>query len=173
MPTHHPPRFDAAWQRRRRRRSAWRRWRWWLLLALILSVPLALRLSPPQPAPQWQRIDQPFPVCRQGSSTACVVDGDTVMFGKRRIRLTGFDAPEMEGACEAERGQALDARDALSRWLSSAPFEWDGGDDPPRDQYARELRGVRRGEEALADTMIARGLAQTSGWGNDPQAWCE
>lgn len=173
MPTPRPPRFDAVWQRKRRRRAFWRGWGWWLLAGLILLAAAGLRLWPSSPVPQWQPINQPFPVCAKGNSAACVVDGDTVVMGKRRIRLIGFDAPELEGACEAERGRALEARDSLSQWLSRAPFEWDGGAEPPRDTYGRELRSVRRGEEWLADTMIARGLAQGSGWGNYPQIWCE
>ena len=44
-----------------------------------------------------------FPLCSApGYSPNCVVDGDTLRMAERRIRLTGFDAPEMKGACPAE-----------------------------------------------------------------------
>ena len=110
-----------------------------------------------------------------------MVDGDTLIMGfgkeRRRIRLTGYDAPELEGACEAERQLARKARATLSAWLSQGPFEWDGGDAPPYDQYGRELRAVSRTgrdgtREHLAETMIARGLAEDSGWGASTRDWC-
>ena len=109
------------------------------------------------------------------------VDNDLMIVGygkdRRRIRLTGYDAPELDGACEAESKAAIKARDALAAWLSESPFEWDGGDAPPFDQYGRELREVSRvgsdGErEYLADAMITRGLASENGWDIVPKDWC-
>ncbi|MCB2084479.1 MAG: hypothetical protein KDD90_10555, partial [Sphingomonadaceae bacterium] len=61
-------------------------------------------------------------------------------------------------------------------WLNRGPFTMDGGTDPPRDTYGRELRALRREEagsdEWLADWMEARGFARTSGWGNPDRDWC-
>jgi len=118
---------------------------------------------------QWEPIARTFTVCGKESSEACVIDGDTLAVGKRRIRLTGFDAPELDGDCEAERQLAREARDALADWLSAGPFELDGGAEPPRDRYGRELRQARRDSEALADTMVERGLARRSAEERD---WC-
>ncbi|RIV83922.1 thermonuclease family protein [Aurantiacibacter zhengii] len=118
---------------------------------------------------EWDAVERQFSVCGQGSSPACVVDGDTLRIGDRRIRLTGFDAPEMDGACDAERRLARVARDELAAWLNLGRFEMDGGTNPPRDDYGRELRAIRRGGEALADTMAERGLARRSGSARD---WC-
>lgn len=110
------------------------------------------------------------------------MDGDTLILGfgkaQRRIRLTGYDAPELNGACPAESRRAVEARDALHQWLGQGTFEWDGGAAPPRDPYGRELRAVRRtlpdgSREYLADTMIDRGLAGGSGWGSAEPEWCE
>lgn len=125
-----------------------------------------------------------FPICGDSSSGAegCVADGDTIIIGfgkdRRRIRLTGFDTPELNGACAAERKTALDAQKALRDWLALGVFQWNGADAPPYDQYGRELREVRRkspqGEtEYLAQTMIGRGLASESGWGSEPMDWCK
>lgn len=137
---------------------------------------------------EWSRVDTAFALCgssKQGSngrSRGCVIDGDTLMVyapnaRPRRIRLTGFDAPELDGACPAENALALDARQALADWLAAGPFEWTGAQEPPRDQYGRELRSVRRvsGEgsrETLADAMIDAGLAQANNWGAEPVDWC-
>lgn len=129
------------------------------------------------------QVEESFALCSAGAERqpGCVVDGDTVIIGfgdeRRRIRLTGFDAPELDGACRAERELAIAARTRLHQWLAKGSFEWNGADDPPRDRYGRELRRARRiasdgSREGLAETMIASGLAAQSGWGAQPRDWC-
>ncbi|WP_157799427.1 thermonuclease family protein [Qipengyuania seohaensis] len=164
------PRFHRKPVRRRSRKGGWRRL---LPLALTLVLVGAWVLFEDRigPRPKVSEVASSFGLCGEGWG-ACVVDGDTVRIGERRIRLTGFDAPEMDGACEAERVKAREARTALHQWLSQGRFSWTGGQDPPRDRYGRELREVRRGEEALADHMIAAGLAEGSGWGAVRRDWC-
>lgn len=169
-----PLRFDAAWNRRRRWRQAWRRWRW-LLPALVIAALALWRGVSGSAGQEWTLAPRPFTICGQARALACVVDGDTVRIGERRIRLTGFDAPEMDGACAAERIRAVEAREELARWLNAGAFEMDGGADPPRDRYGRELRAARRaspqGEESLADHMVDAGLAEGDGW-LDGRDWC-
>lgn len=152
-----------------------------LVTALMAAVWFAFR---PVAQPQdWVQVRTQFALCGEGSrQEGCVVDGDTVIIGsgpaRRRIRLTGFDAPELEGACEAESVIARQAKAKLHQWITQGPFEWSGGGDPPRDQYGRELRAARRiakdgtAPETLADIMIASGLASGSGWGDYPSNWC-
>lgn len=171
-----PPRFDARWNDRRRRAARWRSLRWWLLLGVLVAGALVLG--------RWQgmggdwQMQEPgrFALCGEGRAARCVVDGDTVMLGQRRVRLTGYDAPELDGACEAERLLARRARLALRDWLNRGPFALDGGADPPRDRYGRELRAARRtdaaGQEWLADTMVEAGLARSTGWGGGEPGWC-
>ncbi len=172
-----PPRFDVRWNARRRRVDRWRTLRRWLTLVAVLAASLLIA--------RWQGLGGDWQVqgsgtyalCGEGRGAAqCVVDGDTVMIGKRRIRLTGYDAPELDGACEAERLLARRARLALHDWLNRGPFALDGGDDPPRDTYGRELRAARRddaaGQQWLADTMVEAGLARTTGWGAGEPGWC-
>lgn len=166
------PQFDAAWNRRRRRATAWRRWRWRVGLALVLAAAALARWLPERSGGEWVRVSERFVICGSGGSRACVVDGDTVRIGPRRIRLAGFDAPELAGACPAEQARAREARASLLVWLGEGPFEWDGGTNPPRDQHGRELRHARRGGEALAEAMVARGLAEGSGWDRERMAWC-
>lgn len=132
----------------------------------------------------WVRVTDSFGLCGTGTarSDGCVVDGDTVVIGfgsqRRRIRLTGFDAPELEGACAAESERANAARERLHQWLGKGPFEWTGGAKPPRDQYGRELRSARRiGADGrvddLAEAMINTGFASESGWGAIQVDWCK
>jgi endonuclease YncB( thermonuclease family) len=162
---------------------------WWLLwrVPVLLLAVMALwwfGFRPFAGEQGWVPVSERFALCGKGGARAasCVVDGDTVVIGggraQRRIRLTGFDAPELEGACLAERRLALEAQRALHTWLARGGFEWNGGADPPRDQYGRELRAARRSapggrRELLANHMITRGLAGESGWGSSPVNWCD
>ena len=143
------------------------------MLALLLGITILARQfgwgQGNRGEEEWHAVERQFTVCGQGSSPACVVDGDTIRIGNRRIRLTGFDAPELDGACEAESRLARIARDELAAWLNLGTLEMDGGAEPPRDRYGRELREVRRGGELLAETMAGRGLARRSGFEKD---WC-
>ncbi|MEO0643064.1 MAG: hypothetical protein AAFY47_06565 [Pseudomonadota bacterium] len=166
---------------------------WWSLWRVPTLVTLVAALwwfgvRPIVSEQDWVPVDTAFSLCGAGVRTpGCVIDGDTVFIAQsstasnappRRIRLTGFDAPELEGACEAERALAIKARRALLEWLQQGPFEWDGAEEPPRDRYGRELRRARRaapdggGQEDLAQAMIAAGLASESGWGTEPVDWC-
>ena len=174
------PRFDPAWQRRRRWRRRWRTARRWAIGLAVLAVVVLLAVRPDwqrmsiwPSSGDWQAVDMRFTACGEGAARACVVDGDTVVVGRRRIRLTGFDAPERDGACEAERLLAVRARDGLRDWLNRDQFEWDGGADPPRDRWGRELRTARRrdgsGTDWLDLAMVESGLARRSGFAGD---WC-
>lgn len=178
-----PVRFDANWQRRRKAKSWLRKLGWWLVIAGVVLVAWWLGLIPNMATRDGRVIDRDFVLCGQrGGGAACVPDGDTVIIGggetRRRIRLTGFDAPEIDGACDAEREKARIAQRELLGWLNDGPFQWDGGEEPPYDRYGRELRAAWRdvGEGKtnwLADHMIARGLASESGWGTTPVDWCK
>ncbi|MGB7409280.1 MAG: hypothetical protein WA908_12315, partial [Pontixanthobacter sp.] len=147
-------------------RSSTLRFRKFASIATLLLIAGIITIGRPQDEDTvWQRTDATFSLCAERTTDACVIDGDTIMFGQRKIRLTGFDAPELDGACEAERRTSIAARDALLVWLNTAPFAIGGGAEPSFDRYGRELRAVRRGDEQLAEMMIDRGLAHGSGWG--------
>jgi len=167
--------------------GAFRSVRPWLLLIALVAIVFVVRAFPRSgDFDDAQSLSLTFPFCSApGYSPNCVVDGDTIRIGERRIRLTGFDAPEIDGQCLAESDAAQRAKAELARWLSAGPFQLDGGDDPPRDRYGRELRAARRlspsGEmQLLSDHMIGAGLAEgdywDAGWSNDwgigRQRWC-
>ncbi len=170
-----PPEFDRQWQRQRRWQARWRSWRPWLAVAAIVAFSAWLS-GLPSVLRSGERTELRFILCGTGSGPACVIDGDTLAIGQRRVRLEGFDAPEVDGACEAERRKAAAARGALLAWLNRGPFMLGGAADPPRDQYGRELREAWRigdgSEERLADAMIAAGLADSTGWGASRRDWC-
>ncbi|MEO1730340.1 MAG: hypothetical protein AAFR64_06345 [Pseudomonadota bacterium] len=185
------PRTQPSTQPRlRTRRSSPRRWllSWWNLwrvptLVTLVAAGWWFGVKPITDEQGWVTVEQNFSLCGEGPRTpGCVVDGDTVRIDTqgsrpRRIRLTGFDAAELDGACKTERALARQARVALAEWLAQGPFEWNGAADPPYDQYGRELRQVRRirsdgTRDYLAQTMITRGLASDNGWGKELADWC-
>jgi endonuclease YncB( thermonuclease family) len=181
-----PPRFRRP--RKARPSKGIGLFNWWLIwrvpaLALVIMLAWWFIIKPIAQEQGWVEVTHGFAICGEGPrEVGCVIDGDTVFISdrsvQRRIRLTGFDAPELDGACETEKRLAIAARTKLHEWLAEGPFEWNGDDNPPRDQYGRELRAARRlagdgSEEALADVMIASGLAAQRGWGEPPPDWCE
>ena len=167
----HTPRFARQPSRNRKRRLSWRSARVWLLLIALIAAWLLLgdRLNPPEPV---ATVGMTFRLCGTSGPGPCVIDGDTLAIGNRRVRLTGYDAPEMDGACKLEVAKANRAKLELHRWLARGRFEWTGGTEPPYDRYGRELREARRGDDLLADHMIAAGLAEGSGWGASAVDWC-
>ncbi|MEL7319235.1 MAG: hypothetical protein AAFN04_11420 [Pseudomonadota bacterium] len=162
--------------------SWWNLWRVPTLVTIVAAI-WWFGVRPITHEQGWVPVRMDFSVCGQGErTTGCVVDGDTLRVDvrgqrPRRIRLTGFDTPELDGACEAERQLADQARQAVAAWLAKGPFEWNGADDPPYDQYGRELREIRRkasdgSAEYLGETLIDAGLADPSGWGELETDWC-
>ena len=173
-----PPRFHTRpFPRRKRRRRLWPRLRPLLTFVLLLGAFLVFRQFTHVPE-EWAPAPRGLSICGSGPSAAgCVIDGDTIAIGQRRIRLTGYNAPELAGECAAETALALRARDELHRWINAGPVSFDGGTQPPYDKYGRELRAARRvaangRTEDLATHMIDAGLAQSTGWGAVRGGWC-
>lgn len=167
--------------------SAPRRRRRILRYALVIAAAIALATLldyarhwnlPFIPREAAEVMEAHFTICSEEPAANCVIDGDTVMLGKRRVRLAGFDAPELEGACAAESDLARKSREELRGWLNAGPVRLDGGGDPPRDRYGRELREATRIDARgrllhLSDHMIDAGLARAASWGEESGGWCQ
>src|SRR5690606_29240143 len=63
-----------------------------------------------------------IPLCGSAKRITCIVDGDTVWIEGEKIRLEGFNSPEVNGQCGREKELARQATDELQRILSSEPF---------------------------------------------------
>ena len=122
-----------------------------------------------------EKVDDRFSRCGPGRGHACVIDGDTFKLGKRKVRIIGIDAPEMEGRCPEETAKAEAATVELQRLLNQGSFEMVGRFDDRQDRYGRDLRAVRRvrpdgTEQSIAQDMRDSGLARRyrgglrSGW---------
>ncbi len=150
----------------------------YLTLALIVGIAvLVLRhpLSPiapyftPQP-PVKETVIARFALCPKAARTACVIDGDTIRYKSRRIRIIGIDAPELYPArCPAEQQKGEAARKALLNWLNQGPFTLIGS---AQDKYARDLRSIKRGDEDVGDVLVKIGLAHENIPFEDTPNWC-
>lgn len=118
-------------------------WRWAVVLVLVLGAWLLLRdvLQPPPPV---SAVDMRFGRCGEHGGTACVIDGDTLAIGRRRVRLTGYDAPELEGACEAERAKAR-RQGRAARMAGHGQLQLDRRREAaPRPIWQRATRGAAK-----------------------------
>jgi endonuclease YncB( thermonuclease family) len=100
------------------------------------------------------------------SGSARVVDGDTLVVGRERVRLYGVDAPESKQLCTDARGKeyacGVVAKDALAKRVSAG-----GGKVScrvrERDQYGRLVGtcnlGAAPSEEDAGEWMVSRGQA--------------
>lgn len=118
-----------------------------------------------------------FVRCGAGSAPNCVVDGDTIHVGRRRIRLIGIDAPETHPPrCAAEAVKGVAATDGLLAALQKGPVVMVARIDRPSDGYGRELRALYRvlpdgARVSIAEELVASGLVRPYLRGRR-QSWC-
>ena len=102
---------------------------------------------------------------------ACVVDGDTIRLGQRRVRLIGIDAPEIAGAqCPAERALGDRAANRLLALVNQGAFDLVGHRFRNRDGHGRDLRLSRRGDVSFGQQLIQEGLARR--YFGSKGSWC-
>ena len=108
-----------------------------------------------------------------------VIDGDTIVVRARiwlgqevetRVRLTGADAPELDGGCEVERRLARRARDFVRDKAAGGQVVLS---HIAYGKYAgRVLARVRiPGGEDFSEALIKAGLARPYGGGRR-RTWC-
>jgi endonuclease YncB( thermonuclease family) len=121
-------------------------------LAIIVLAAVALLAA---------TLDQPPPsLAGQGR----VSDGDSFRLDGIRIRLVGLDAPELAQQCLAADGRQWNcgevARNRMAALLSSGVVRCQPEET---DQYGRLLASCTIGGQDPAATMVAEGLAVSSG----------
>jgi len=98
-----------------------------------------------------------------------VVDGDSLVCGRERIRIMGLDAPELRGRCPAEVRLARAARTRMQQLVASGISI----DRRGRDRYGRTLAVVRvRGGRDVAGIMIRARLARPYDGTGRRRGWC-
>ena len=167
--------------RKHRKKARW--WnRWSVTISALVLAASAWVLSKYEVVDlvgsgDWKVVHGKFTLCGRGRAANCVIDGDTVMLANKKVRLRDYNAPELNGECAKESELARQSRSTLLEWLNRADLLMDGGDDPPYDQYGRELRTAKRpvqdrGDDYLSDHMIKLRLGQATGWDAPRGGWC-
>jgi micrococcal nuclease len=156
------------------RRSRPGRWfsalRPWLFLAIALliwpTLDPALVEPPSFLASDPETINGSFSRCGIGRSTNCVIDGDTINLGARKVRIIGIDAPETHPShCDEEARLGEAATGELQRLLNLGSFIMTGRIDGMQDRYGRDLRVLSRlrpdgTTQSIAADMIASGTVR-------------
>ncbi|MEO9340772.1 thermonuclease family protein [Mesorhizobium sp. SB112] len=108
----------------------------------------------------------PMPICKGGKRFSCVVDGDTIWFKGEKIRLEGFNAPDMSGSCQLESALAMRSLDRLRSMLDGAAFTIERNG---KDRYDRTLATVRVHVD-VGNQLVDEGLAHV--WRGWKESWC-
>lgn len=147
---------------------------WWPLVALIaLSGILyaAVILRSDDDVERSSDGNIVFRLCVRGNQQNCVVDGDTIRFGREIIRLADINAPEgREARCPQEEALGRRATQRLLALLNEGPFDIAYAGRRDQDQYGRDLRIVTRNGRSLGDILVAEGLAEK--WTGRKGDWC-
>ncbi len=148
-----------------------RRHLWWG--AVGAATVATLLVAPAGGAPR-EMLAGPVP-----ARLVAVIDGDTIRVRARiwldqevetAVRLFGIDAPELKGACAAERALAADARDFLAVRVGAGELALS---DIAYDKFGgRVVARVRTSAGLdLATALLAAGLARPYDGGPRP-SWC-
>jgi endonuclease YncB( thermonuclease family) len=111
-----------------------------------------------------------FPICGEGPSRNCVIDGDTFVVAGKAFRVADVDTPETGNPkCRQEAELARRATQRLKDLLNAGPLDLVAV-DRDQDVYGRKLRTVMRDGRSLGETLIAEGLARR--WTGTKSSWC-
>ena len=112
-----------------------------------------------------------FTRCGRGRGFACVIDGDTIKMGSRRVRIVGIDAPELaHPSCAAERALAERSAARLLVLVNQGPFDMTAHRFNRSDRYGRDLLVLARDGRSIGQQLIDEGLAHR--YVGMKQSWC-
>jgi len=142
----------------------------WPAMDPALIEPPAFLSSDPE------QVSETFTRCGPGRGHACVIDGDTIKLGERKVRIIGIDTAEVDARCPNEAAMAEGATAELQRLLNQGPFEIVGRSFNDHDRYGRDLRALRRTRpdgtvQSIAEDMRASGMARRY-LGGIRGGWC-
>ena len=109
--------------------------------------------------------------CGGGKRVTCVVDGDTIWFQGERIRLMGYDTPELKtNICggQKEKNLAILASTRLVEILNGQPFNIERHG---LDKYGRTLAIIRSNGRDVGEMLIKERLARS--WPDGDEFWCK
>ncbi len=101
----------------------------------------------------------------------CVLDGSTILYAGRKVRLADVDAPAIaEARCDAERSRGGDAKLRLREILNEGDVTLVAakGKSPGRAGAAPHL--VLRNGQSIGHRLVSEGFARP--WTGRHQSWC-
>ena len=111
-----------------------------------------------------------FGICFGSNRYTCIVDGDTIWFEGRKIRIADINTPEISSpGCTYEKQLGDKAKYRLQALLNEGSFSLQSI-DREQDQYGRDLRVITRSGESLGDVLVDEGLAER--WQGYRRDWC-
>ncbi|NRD89325.1 nuclease [Sphingopyxis sp. BSNA05] len=111
-----------------------------------------------------------FGICFGPDRVTCVVDGDTIWFAGRKIRIADINTPEISSpGCAAEKRLGQQAKIRLQALLNQGAFSLQSI-DRDQDQYGRDLRIITRDGQSLGEILVTEGLAER--WQGVRRNWC-
>lgn len=111
-----------------------------------------------------------FGICFGPDRYSCVVDGDTIWFEGRKIRIADINTPEISSpGCASEERLGQRAKMRLQALLNQGSFSLEYI-DRDQDKYGRDLRIITRDGQSLGDILVAEGLAER--WQGYRRNWC-
>lgn len=111
-----------------------------------------------------------FGQCWGRRGTNCVIDGDSLIYQGRQIRIADINAPEIgRPQCAEERARGERAEDRLQELMGEGPFSLKPV-DRARDRYGRELFVITREGQSLGSVLVREGLAHE--WHGSTRGWC-
>lgn len=102
-----------------------------------------------------------------------VIDGDTIQYGKRKVRALGYDTPEKGGLakCDAERDLSARATARLIQLITPPhvfTMKWGKGSD----KFGRGLARFYSDHKEIGAILIAEGLARPYDGVSPRGPWC-
>ena len=99
----------------------------------------------------------------------CVLDGNTILYAGRKVRLADIDAPAIANArCDAERLKGGDAKLRLREILNGGTVTLAGAASGERGGVRRQV--VLRDGRSVGAHLVGEGLARP--WAGKHQSWC-
>lgn len=101
----------------------------------------------------------------------CVLDGSTILYAGRKVRLADIDVPAIDKArCEAERLRGGDAKLRLREILNEGNVTLVAARGAGAEKTGAAPHLVLRGGQSVGHRLVREGLARP--WKGQHQSWC-
>ena len=101
----------------------------------------------------------------------CVLDGSTILYAGRKVRLADIDAPSISGArCDAERSRGGDAKLRLREILNEGDVTLVAAKDGAAGKAGAMPHLVLRGGQSIGRRLVREGFAKP--WTGQHRSWC-